>query len=304
MKSLLTVHLRRFTVPEIVSFSERTFEWIVSASRAHLSDHADKYSFTAKDVLVANDSDASQPLKVLVTCSEEATSQWYIHHFLGRGNAIIYAFAKPSANFSYLQNTFKLNAKDVTESENVLYDANKQLTIEKTTAAQLDAQWLSDRGLEEYFDFIVDELCHEQTLYVDSKPVQTTIFGLCLKPSGLLYVVDRRISGDIAGIKLRKKISALYPNSHFELVAERDTPWTTQFVFLKADSCDTAETGRDAQRVDYWGDSHKQHVQDSIHGNEVLRNAGRNMVEAEKAVLQKMGVKIDPDQALGDGPFR
>merc|ERR1712154_25091 len=103
-------------------------------------------------------------------------------------------------------------------------------------------------GYYEFFDVIFDESALD--MVIPTNYVETTIYGHCLRTGGVAYVSAERISGDIAGRKLRSKVSALYPNSHFQLVAERDTAWNTQFVFLKASSCSQENVERAAEGVE------------------------------------------------------
>merc|ERR1712062_653339 len=102
---------------------------------------------------------------------------------------------------------------------------NNNISIEKADLFNLDSQWMMNRGYYEFFDVIFDESALD--MVIPANYVETTIYGHCLRTGGVAYVSAERISGDIAGRKLRSKVSA-------QLVAERDTAWNTQFVFLKA----------------------------------------------------------------------
>lgn len=80
------------------------------------------------------------------------------------------------------------------------------------------------------------------------------------------------------GRKLRSKISGLYPNSHFELIAERDAAWVTQFVFLKALNCSQENSKRESDRKDDWGDGHLSYNQSAIwEQSKLTAQAGRGV---------------------------
>lgn len=182
------------------------------------------------------------------------------------------------------------------------------LRIEQTEITEIGTEWMQNRGYNEYFDVIFDELALDN---VESCPgideyVQTTIFGHCLKTGGVIYVCDKRISGDISGRKLRSKMNALYPNSHFELIAERDTAWDTQFVFLKALNCSQENLNRKSDRKDEWGDSHLSYVKSSIWGrSEVMENAGRDVNEGMERIIDAFEDDANPNrkQTAKEPPF-
>eukprot|EP01084_Bolivina_argentea_P319073 553445_1 len=302
VKTGYNIH-RRFITSEIVNFSERTWSWIVGTATSHMISNENKYSFDLNDVKISNET--AKDVKGLISCSKQATSQWYIHKMLN-DKYYIHSFADKPTNFDYIKSTFRLS-NDCFEDNNILYDNNNDIRIEKACINELNYDWIKKNNYNEYFDIIIDELACDNIVTMDvNNYVYTTIYGLCLKQSGIIYVVDRKITGDMAGIKLREKIGKLYPNRYFELIGERDTPWTTQFAFLKIDSCWNLNTDRDENRIDVWGDGHKEYVQNSIKDNSnVMKNAGRGMMEGMDAVKQKLGIKIAPPKAPGsfDGGF-
>ena len=107
-------------------------------------------------------------------------------------------------------------------------------------------------------------------------------------------------------------ISGLYPNSHFELIAERDAAWVTQFVFLKALNCSQENLNRESDRKDAWGDGHLSYNQSVIwEGSKVATQAGRGIsapegIDAVVEALKKESPGIagkfkkdDPRETLG-----
>jgi len=205
-----------------------------------------------------------------------------------------------SADFEPLRHLFKISGAvephpvdGIMTMKSDLVDI-RNVRIEQTDVEQLDKDWMLKRGYGEQFDAIFDEDAVDNIVLDDY--VQTTIYGQCLKKGGVLYLWDRKISGDIAGRKLRAKICELYPNSHFELIAERDDAWGTQFVFLKALSCTEKNMDRESDRKDEWGDSHLEYVQSNLkNGSEVTKNAGRDMHEGMDRINDAVQSYNDPN---------
>ncbi len=288
---------------EIVNFGERTLTWIMDSADSHIKNHGDKYPFNKEDIkLLSTD---SQDTKTLIPCSEQITSQWFINRMMNNKHHI-HAFAKISGNFEFIKTKFKLSTDSSIESVNhshdeineILHDKENKIKIEKAEIGSLGMEWINNHNYNEYFDIILDELALDNIITMDiDNYIQTTLYGLALKQTGILYVVDRKIPGDLAGTKLRAKIGNLYPNTHFELIAERDTAWTTQFIFLKTHSCSELDTNRDINRKDHIGDDHYEYNQYRIHNeSEVMKNAGRDTREGMDRVMDALGIKNDKDQ--------
>ena len=291
----------------IVNFGERTLTWITDSVHSHMDDKHDTYPFNKDKIKLL--SSKSTNIKSLIPCSEQITSQWFINQMISN-KSYIHAFAKMSGNFDFLKNKFKLSDRcqhtkpDPEASENdhankleTLYDKENRIKIEKADIDSLRMEWIDRHNYNEYFDIIWDELALDNIITMDmDNYVQTTLYGLALKQSGILYVVDRKIPGDMAGTKLRAKIGNLYPNTHFELIAERDTAWTTQFLFLKTHSCKELDTNREMDRKDHIGDDHYEYNQYRIHNeSEVMKNAGRDMREGMDRVMDALGIKKDEE---------
>ena len=84
-------------------------------------------------------------------------------------------------------------------------------------------------------------------------------------------------------------MNELYPNSHFELVAERDAAWVTQFIYLKALNCSEQNVDRESHRKDHWGDSHLDYNQSAIwERSKVTENAGMGMTEGMERVAEAL----------------
>ena len=239
--------------------------------------HGDKYGFQIEDIKFL--SDEPNKADTLISSTAEQTSQWLINRMLLYHN-FVQTFTK-SADFEPLKHLFKISAAakpHLVDGIMTMEYGNNDIRIEQTEARQLDREWMKDRGYHEHFDAIFDEEAVDNIIH--SEFVQTTIYGQCLKKGGVLYLWNHKISGDIAGRKLRAKICELYPNSHFELIAERDDAWGTQFVFLKALSCTEKNMDRESVRKDKWGDSHLKYAQSVVRdGSKVTENAGRDMHE-------------------------
>jgi len=261
--------------PKVTPFSEQTFEWIVDSVEKHMDTEGDSYSFHKANVKLL--SDEEQHAKALVSCTAQLLSQWLITRMLSQHH-FVHSFTK-SDDFEPLENLFKLSSAAQPTTRGGIttmdYKANN-LRIEQMEATAIDEEWARNRGYHEYFDVIFDGQTVDNVVF--DEYVNTTIYGQCLKKGGVLYVSDKKMAGDIAGSKLRYKMSGLYPNSHFQLVAERDTAWDTQFVFLKALSCSERNVHRECDREDEWGDGHLRYVQSAIwEKSKVRENAGRDV---------------------------
>ena len=303
VKYCFTLFRRNFIsdgAPSVVNFGERTLTWIKDSTHSHIMNHGDKYPFKRDDVKLLTN---TQDTKTLIPCSEQLTSQWFINRMIS-SKYHIHSFTKISGNFDLLKNQFKLSENTMIEPANeeendleLLYDKDNKIKIEKAETNELGINWIKKHKYDEYFDIILDELAMDNIITMDiDNYVSTTIYGHALKQTGILYVVDRKIPGDIAGAQLRKKIWNLYPNTHFELIAERDTPWTTQFVFLKVHSCEDIETDRDIDRKDHVGDTHYEYSYKRGRDNsEILKSAGVDMREGMDRVQDALGMKRDKD---------
>lgn len=301
--------------PEIINFSEKTLQWIVNTTDSHLDEHADKYTFKKDDVQLLSYSPING--KTLISSTAQNTSTWFINNVLSRNlNIYVHSFTD-SGKFEPLRNLFGVNAEP-SERDGLmtLRDESKNLCIEHADTATLGTEWMNGHGFNECFDVIFDEVPLD-TL-IQSEYIQTTIYGHCLKKGGVIYVSAKRLSGDMAGRKLREQMSALYGNSHFEMIGERETAWHTQFLFLKVASCD-AESERESHRKDHWGDGHLEYNQKKIwNRSKVTENAGRGMTEGMDRVYdsllndlhdgkvppsQKEGSSINPSYLDGDETF-
>ena len=292
--STFTLMLRRYfsnSGAEIVNFSERTLSWIVSSAHSHMQSNV-KYPFQEEDIKLLNPS-SYEDLKTLIPCTKQVTSQWFIKKMMNN-KSHIHSFSDISTNSNVIKNTFKLSPNSL-ESDSILHDEKNKIQIEKLNINELSSEWIHRHGYSEYFDVIFDELALDKMMKMDC--VSTTICGHTLKPTGIIYVMHKKLSGDITGSKLRQKIGSLYPNTHFELISERVTPWTTQFVFLKIYSCSHANSDRDANRIDHAANTHYNYNQDSIHGpSKVLKHAGRDMKAGMERVFDAFGIKEDTDE--------
>jgi len=268
--------------PEVRNFAEQNLEWMIRSTKSHMKAHGDRYPFQMGDIKIL--SDEPNHANTLISSTAQQTSQWLVNRMLSnRYHNFVQTFTK-SADFEPLRHLFKISGAvephpvdGIMTMKSDLVDI-RNVRIEQTDVEQLDKDWMLKRGYGEQFDAIFDEDAVDNIMLDDY--VQTTIYGQCLKKGGVLYLWDRKISGDIAGRKLRAKICELYPNSHFELIAERDDAWGTQFVFLKALSCTEKNMDRESDRKDEWGDSHLKYAQSVIRdGSKVTENAGRDMHE-------------------------
>jgi len=234
------------------------------------------------------------------------TSTWFINNLLSRKEDIYVHSFTESGKFEPLRHLFDAKAVP-SEKDGVmtLYDESRNLGIEHADISKLGPEWVARHGFNEYFDVIFDELPLDTMVSMDDY-IQTTIYGHCLKKGGVIYVCSKKISGDIAGRKLRQKIGSLYGNSHFELIGERDSAWHTQFLFLKAESCSNVDSDRELHRKDHWGDSHLEYNQHKIwNRSKVTENAGRGMTEGMERVYNALVDDVHdgkaPDQR--DSPF-
>ena len=188
----------------IVNFGERTLTWITESVHAHMDDNHDIYPFNKDNINML--SSTSTNIKSLIPCSEQVTSQWFINRMISN-KSHIHAFAKMSGNFDFLKNRFKLSVRcehtkpDPEASENrqeneleTLHDKENKIKIEKADIHSLSIEWIDRHNYNEYFDIIWDELALDNIITMDiDNYVQTTLYGLALKQSGILYVVDRKI---------------------------------------------------------------------------------------------------------------
>ena len=63
----------------------------------------------------------------------------------------------------------------------------------------------------------------------------TTVLGHGLRKGGLLYLQCEGAKDRKQKLALIQKIQSFYPDTHFDLIESRRTPWTRQFLFLKVD---------------------------------------------------------------------
>lgn len=249
--------------PEVRNFSEQTLQWIVGSTASHMKTHGDCYGFGLNDIRLLS-GDPNSNTNTLITNTSQHTSQWLILRMLSHHH-FVHCFTD-SADFDSLKNLFQIpKAIEPAMSSDgmlTLQDRSSNIRIEQAQVPELGSEWMHTRGYNEYFDAIFDESAADTVLSNGS--VQTTIYGHCLRAGGVLCVSGERISRDFSGSKLRSKMSGLYPNSHFELIAERDTAWNTQFVFLKALGCSEENVDRAPDREDRWGDGHRDFVQSAI----------------------------------------
>ena len=255
-----------------------------------MDTQGDSYPFHKADIKLL--SDEQLDTNALVSCSVQHTSQWLIKRMLSYRH-FVHTFTK-SPDFVSLQNLFQIwgDAEPMMRDGIMTLD-HKAICIEQTKATDVDEQWMQNRGYNEYFDVICDEDAVDNIVF--DEYVQTTIYGQCVKKGGVIYVSDRKITGDIAGRKLRARMSGLYPNSHFELIAERDTAWDTQFVFMKALSCSERNLDRESDRKDEWGDSHLSYNQSVIwERSKVRENAGRDTCEGLERITNAFEDDANP----------
>merc|ERR1719384_1430103 len=272
------------------------------STQSHIAEHGDKYNFDAKDIKTLSlESNEPTDIKALISCTDQHTSQWFIERFIQK-KYYIHSFAGLSSNFNFIKNRFRLNdANEITAD--LLYDEKHNIYIEKASIAQIDNKWINDNKYNEYFDIILDEAPCDNIIKVDiDNHVQTTIFGNVLKKTGVIYVVAKKLQNDIVGEKLRTKIGRLYPNTHFELMEERDTPWTTQFIFLKVESCDNLDTNRDNERVDVRTSMHYQYNQDHIKGETVTNLHGHFIGSDNKEGMDKVWDALEEKQPQSGFP--
>lgn len=86
------------------------------------------------------------------------------------------------------------------------------------------------------FDVVFDEmplLKYEEG--IDNTKVRTTVLGHGLKKGGILYLQCEGAKDRKEKLALIKSIQNYYPDTHFDLIESRRTPWTRQFLFLKVD---------------------------------------------------------------------
>ena len=237
------------------NFAKETLEWMIDSVKSHMESHEDSYSFRKEDIKLLCD----QPRNVnaIVHCIKHNASKWLIKRML---SYYWYTPSNPESIPARWQSMESMSAanRDLKQWMNdgiMTLDNTEGILgpyIEKTDPAEIDEEWMLKRrfilSFNEYFDLIFDDQCMDNVLY--SENVQTTIYGQCLKKGGIIYVSDCKVPGDIDGQKLGSKMGGLYPNSHFELIAERDRPQDKQFVFLKTLSCAEKNVDRESDRKD------------------------------------------------------
>ena len=86
------------------------------------------------------------------------------------------------------------------------------------------------------FDVVFDEmplLKYDET--VKNARANTTVLGHGLKVGGVLYLQCEGAKDRKERLALIKSIQSYYPDTHFDLIESRRTPWTRQFLFLKVE---------------------------------------------------------------------
>ena len=182
--------------PEVRNFSELTLQWIINSTDSHMQTNEDSYGFGKNDIKLLSDDGSCA--YTLITCSAQNTSQWFINRMLSHKH-FVHSFTN-SADFQPLKNLFKISADAVPKVNDgimTLDDKSSNIRIEQTEVNEIDKEWMQHRGYNGYFDVIFDELAVDNIVFDDY--VQTTIYGHCLKKGGVIYVSDKRITGDIAG---------------------------------------------------------------------------------------------------------
>ena len=231
------------------NFAKEALEWMIDSVKSHMESHEDSYSFRKENIKLL--SDKPQNVNALVYCTKHNASKWLIHRML---LSQWYTPSNPeSLRWMGMESMWEAQ-RDVQQwmDDGIMTLDNTEgkygAFIKKTDPAEIDEEWMQKRRFKEYFDLIFDDHCMDNVLC--SENVQTTIYGQCSKKGGMIYVSDCKMPGDIDGHELRSKMSGLYPNSHFELIAERDTVRDTQFVFLKTLSCAEKNVDNEFDRED------------------------------------------------------
>eukprot|EP00485_Elphidium_margaritaceum_P012449 CAMPEP_0202688036 /NCGR_PEP_ID=MMETSP1385-20130828/3577_1 /ASSEMBLY_ACC=CAM_ASM_000861 /TAXON_ID=933848 /ORGANISM="Elphidium margaritaceum" /LENGTH=212 /DNA_ID=CAMNT_0049342911 /DNA_START=191 /DNA_END=829 /DNA_ORIENTATION=- len=205
---------------------------------SHLEDHEGDYNFTVPYLESVAKSGTTR--KALVTpCVQQATSSYLIDTLLSQ-NFAVYGVAVPESSEKFIEGRFKMKTPTVrTEKEKfdgkdieVKYIESGSLRIEQRVVESFKLK--SDEL--QTFDVVFDEmplLRYYADEAVKSGNVQTTVLGHGLKKGGILYLQCEGAKDRKQRIELINNIQSYYPESHFDLVESRRTPWTRQFLFLK-----------------------------------------------------------------------
>ena len=230
-----------------------------------METNEDSYSFRKEDIKLL--CDRPRNVNAIVHCTKHNASKWLIKRML---SYYCYTPCSPEDPSARLLSMYSMEEAD-REAEQWMDDGIMTLMstegilgpyIKKTDPTG-DEEWMQNNGYQSYnecFDLIFDDKCTDNRckdssgivlhVLLDGGYVHTTLYGQRLKKGGMIYVSDRKMPGDIDGQKLRSKVNELYPNSHFELIAERDTARDTQFVFLKTLSCAEKNVDNEFDRKD------------------------------------------------------
>merc|ERR1712242_597098 len=74
--------------PEVRNFSEQTLRWIIGSTTSHMNSHGDSYEFSIDDMKVLSGGPDADDMNVLVSSTEQNTSQWLILHMLRQHNFV------------------------------------------------------------------------------------------------------------------------------------------------------------------------------------------------------------------------
>jgi len=225
-------------------WGERTIKWLEDETTKHMNDHESDYDFNIPFL----DNNAVNRQAIITPCVEQATSSWLIDEMLRRKYKVT-GIAVPSANMDFLKNRFDMKKTDETKAKitynnteiDILKLESKEphLIVEQRPVETFD---VNNINMYEHYDVVFDEqplLSYfdvDKSAYKMNDLCNTTIFGHSLKIGGILYLNVEGAKNYKERAKLMAKIESFYPSTHFVLINSRRTPWTRQFLFLKADT--------------------------------------------------------------------
>merc|ERR1712083_388062 len=178
--------------------------------------------------------------KAIVTpCVQQATSAYLLDSLLKQQYAVR-GIAVPDSDAEFIEGRFQMKNAKITESTDMF--EGKEISVQVIEEGDLKVErrviesFALDTSELQTYDVVFDEMPLLRTYdKVQGAKAATTVLGHGLRKGGLLYLQCEGAKDRKQKLQLIQNIQSFYPDTHFDLIESRRTPWTRQFLFLKVD---------------------------------------------------------------------
>eukprot|EP01084_Bolivina_argentea_P109854 196254_1 len=221
-------------------WGERTIQWIDEQITAHMNDHEGDYDFDKVPYMEDTKSVGYQRKAIVTPCVQQATSSYLIDELL-KQNYCIRGIAVPESSEEFIESRFRMKNANIKQEKDTFEGKEIDVKIIEDGDLNIEQRIIESFKLNaneiQTFDVIFDEmplLKYDEN--IKNAKIQTTVLGHGLKTGGLLYLQCEGAKDRKEKIALIRSIQSYYPETHFDLIESRRTPWTRQFIFLKVDN--------------------------------------------------------------------